>query len=110
MFIIQDDFKNYFLSSVCCFSGTHTWNDIFLEHILLTIRRQCFFSDTGLSDKLMQLYQCQFLFIFNVTTLTRPFNMWLKSNMLFLQDRYDFRSVSTFLSFLLPITGTDHII
>ena len=76
MFIIQDDFKNYFLSSVCCFSGTRTWNDIFLEYILLIIRRQYFFfSDTGLSDKLMQVYQCQFLFIFSVTTLTRPFNM-----------------------------------
>ena len=32
MFIIQDDLKNYFLSSVCCFSGTRTWNDIFGTH------------------------------------------------------------------------------
>lgn len=81
MFIIQDDFKNYFLSSVCCFSGTRTWNDIFLEYILLIIRRQYFFFQIQvylyvyLYDKLMQVYQCQFLFIFSVTTLTRPFNM-----------------------------------
>lgn len=88
----------------------HTLGMTYFEHILLTIRRQRFFFQIQVYlINLCNFISANFCFIFNVTTLTEPFNMWLKSNMLFLQDRYDLKCIYVF-SFLLPITGTDHII